>query len=230
MGTHFDPAQVVQAGPTFEATTALTGYARTFTLADRSAMAAVILAMGHVTGSGMVGGLTSNQSSSGFGDPMVEFTVNLIGPRALNDIPDVLRYEPGFSLDLLVDLALPIGEYDDSKTLNLGHHRWYGRLDGRRRAGRKARQPCLRSHARLRLAPAHRGLPAPEGGRVAPVARAAGTRREALIQRRPTAREWREKSRQSNRTKVSWTDSLGRVGAVRGLSQLPSPMAVPCMP
>jgi hypothetical protein len=39
-----------------------------------------------------------------------------------------LRYEPKFSVDLLADLALPIGEYDDSQPLNLGQNRWYGRL------------------------------------------------------------------------------------------------------
>jgi hypothetical protein len=124
----FDPAHVVQGGTTFDATMALTGYAHTFTLLERSAMAAVILPMGNVSASGTVAGLTSNQTSSGFGDPMLEFTFNLIGPKAQNSIPDVLRYEPGFSLDLLADLALPIGEYDSAKTVNLGQNRWYGRL------------------------------------------------------------------------------------------------------
>jgi len=39
-----------------------------------------------------------------------------------------MRYEPGFSVDLLVDLALPIGEYDSDQPLNIGQNRWYGRL------------------------------------------------------------------------------------------------------
>jgi hypothetical protein len=59
---------------------------------------------------------------------MLEFDVNLIGPPAQNDLVDALRYEPGFSLDLLADLALPIGEYDNSRHLNIGQNRWYGRL------------------------------------------------------------------------------------------------------
>lgn len=124
----FDPAHVVQAGTSFDATMALTGYAHTFTLLDRSAMAAVILPMGNISASGTVAGRSSSQTSSGFGDPMLEFVFNLIGPKAQNGIPDVLRYEPGFSLDILADLALPIGEYDSSKTVNLGQNRWYGRL------------------------------------------------------------------------------------------------------
>jgi hypothetical protein len=39
-----------------------------------------------------------------------------------------LRYEPKFSLDLIVDVAFPIGEYDSDQPLNLGQNRWYGRV------------------------------------------------------------------------------------------------------
>jgi hypothetical protein len=91
-------------------------------------MAAVIVPMGHVTGGGTVAGRTASQTSSGFGDPMLEFDINLLGPKAQKSLPDSLRYEPGFSVDLLADLALPIGEYNSSQALNLGQNRWYGRL------------------------------------------------------------------------------------------------------
>ena len=124
----FDPSLTVQAGATFDATMALTGWAHTYTLFDRSAMGAIILPMGHVSGGATVAGRSASQTSSGFGDPMLEFNINLIGPKAQKTIPDVLRYEPGFSLDLLADLALPIGEYNSSQSLNLGQNRWYGRL------------------------------------------------------------------------------------------------------
>jgi hypothetical protein len=59
---------------------------------------------------------------------MLEFNLNLIGPKAQQNIPDVLRYEPGFSVDLLADLALPIGEYNSDQPLNVGQNRWYGRI------------------------------------------------------------------------------------------------------
>lgn len=124
----FDPSQQVQADASFDATMALTGYARTFTLGERSAMAAIIVPMGNLSAEGTIAGMSAGQTSSGFGDPMLEFDINLIGPKAQNNIPDVLRYEPGFSLDLLVDLALPIGEYDNSQPLNLGQNRLYGRI------------------------------------------------------------------------------------------------------
>ena len=124
----FDPALTVTPGANFEATLAMMGYARTFSLFDRAAVAAVILPMGRISGNVTVADNTSNQQAHGFGDPMFEFDINLLGPPAQKNLVDVLRYEPKFSLDLLADLAVPIGEYDSSQPLNLGQNRWYGRL------------------------------------------------------------------------------------------------------
>jgi hypothetical protein len=124
----FDPAHTVTPGGSFDATLALAGYVRTFTLFDRSALVAVIEPMGRVGGEVTVAGRTFKQSSSGFGDPMVEFDINILGPKAQKALPDVLRYQPKFSVDLLGDLYFPIGEYNSSQPLNLGQNRWYGRV------------------------------------------------------------------------------------------------------
>jgi outer membrane putative beta-barrel porin/alpha-amylase len=124
----FDPGHTVTPGANFDATLAIAGYAHTFSLFDRSAMAAVLVPMGRVSGDVTAAGKTITQSANGFGDPMFEFDINVLGPPAQKSIPDVLRYEPGFSVDLLADLAVPIGEYDNTKPLNLGQNRWYGRL------------------------------------------------------------------------------------------------------
>ena len=124
----FDPAHIVSPGATIEATLAIGGYAHTFTLFDRSALAAVLLPMGRIVGDVTTGVLSTTQSARGFGDPTFELDVNLIGPPAQTNLVDVLRYEPGFSLDVIVDLAVPVGEYDNSRSLNLGQNRWYGRV------------------------------------------------------------------------------------------------------
>jgi hypothetical protein len=124
----FDSAHTVTPGADFDATMALGGYALTFSLFDRAAMAAIIMPMGRISGDVTVAGRTFNQSANGFGDPMLEFDINVLGPPAQKNIPDALRYEPGFSVDLLADLALPIGEYDSDQPLNIGQNRWYGRF------------------------------------------------------------------------------------------------------
>ena len=124
----FDPSHNITPGASLDATLGIVGYARTFSLFDRAAMAALLFPMGHISGEVTVAGRTFNQSASGFGDPMVEFNINVIGPPAQKDIPAAMRYEPGFSVDLLADLAVPVGEYDSSQPLNIGQNRWYGRF------------------------------------------------------------------------------------------------------
>ena len=123
-----DAAHFVVPESSFEASVAVGGYARTFTLFDRSAIGAVLLPVGRVSGSGSLLGRDFTQDTNGFGDPTLEFVVNLVGPPAIKNIPDAMRYEPGFSLDLLVDLVVPIGEYDNDTPLNMGQNRWYGRV------------------------------------------------------------------------------------------------------
>lgn len=124
----FDSALTVTPGAEFDATMALAGYAHTFVLLDRSATAAIIVPMGRVSGELLLAGETVKESANGFGDPMLEFNINLVGPKAQKTLSDAMRYEPGFSLDLLADLALPIGTYDNTQALNLGQNRWYGRI------------------------------------------------------------------------------------------------------
>jgi Putative MetA-pathway of phenol degradation len=124
----FDPSHRVTAGANFDATLAIGGYAHTFSVGDRAAMAAILFPMGRLSGDVTVGATTVSQSASGFGDPMLEFDINVIGPKAQKNLADALRYEPGFSLDLIADLAIPIGEYNSSQSLNIGQNRWYGRL------------------------------------------------------------------------------------------------------
>jgi hypothetical protein len=107
----------------------MAGYARFFDVFDRAAMGAVLLPMGRISADLITpGGDPVSESVSGFGDPTVEFTLNLIGPKAQKNLQDVSRFEPGFSLDVLADLAIPIGEYDSSQPLNIGQNRWYGRI------------------------------------------------------------------------------------------------------
>ena len=123
----FDPSHTVSSGANVDARLALAGYAHFFPLFGRAVMAAILLPMGQISGDVVVNGKTVTQAADGFGDPMLELDINMIGPRAQLNIPDALRYEPSFSVDVLADVAFPIGEYSDNQALNLGQHRWYGR-------------------------------------------------------------------------------------------------------
>ena len=109
-----DPGHTV-LDASFEANVALVGYARTFPLFDRAAHVALLAPMGRLSGEATVFvrlpgeatvfSRTFTEDASGFGDPMFEIDLNLIGPKVIRNIPDLMRYEPGFSLDVLADLS-----------------------------------------------------------------------------------------------------------------------------
>ena len=124
----FDPARTVVPGARVDAVMAPVGYAHTFVVFDRAAMGAILVPMGRITGELSVLGNAFSEQTSGFGDPLVEFDINVIGKAPIKNLPDLLRYEPGFSVDLLADVAFPVGEYDSEQPLNMGQNRWYGRL------------------------------------------------------------------------------------------------------
>jgi len=123
-----DPAQLIIPGSTFEATMSMAGYAKMLPVFSRSAMLSVIVPMGRITGEGSLNGLDYSANARGFGDPMLTFVINVIGPKPIMNIPEMLRYKPGFSVDILAALAIPIGAYDNTTPINIGQNRWYGRI------------------------------------------------------------------------------------------------------
>ena len=124
----FDPSHTVTPGANVNATMAIVGYLRAFPLFDRATTAAILVPVGRISGDVNVANAMVNETARGFGDPTLELCVNIIGPPAQINLVDAMRYEPGFSLDVIGDLAVPIGEYDSSRNLNLSQNRWYGRL------------------------------------------------------------------------------------------------------
>ena len=124
----FDPAHTVLASATFDATLAMAGYIKTTAVGDRAATVQVLFPMGSLSGQVVVDGKTVGQSAGGFGDPMLQLGVNLVGPKAMKNIPDVLRYEPGLSIDVIGSLTVPLGEYNNTQSLNIGQNRWSGRI------------------------------------------------------------------------------------------------------
>lgn len=124
----FDPSQFVVPGANFEATMSMAGYAKMLPVGKRSALVSVLVPMGRISSDITINGRSSTSTARGFGDPMLQMDVNIIGPKAIMNIPDMLRYKPGFSVDVVGSLAFPIGEYDNTSSLNIGQNRWYGRI------------------------------------------------------------------------------------------------------
>ncbi len=123
-----DPAQVVVPNVNFNADITIAGFAKILPVFDRASMLAVLVPMGRVTSTTTAGVVTVTETAGGYGDPLIEFTINLIGPDPIMNIPDMIRYEPGFSLDFLIDLGLPLGEYNSNNPVNIGQNRFYTRI------------------------------------------------------------------------------------------------------
>ncbi|MCE9612738.1 MAG: transporter [Lentisphaerae bacterium] len=123
-----DPAHVVSPEANIDAEVVTVGVAKMLPLFDRTATIALLETMGRMSSTIEAGGKTASESARGYGDPMLEFGINLVGPSAIMGIPDMMRYEPKFSLDLIADVFFPVGEYDSERALNIGQNRWYGRV------------------------------------------------------------------------------------------------------
>jgi hypothetical protein len=123
-----DPSHNVVPGSDFTSMMSMAGYVKMLPIGKRSGMVSVLFPMGNLSGDLSTNLLEKSLTTRGFGDPMLQMGVNIIGPKAMMNIPDVLRYKPGFSVDLIGSLAVPIGEYDNTTPVNIGQNRWYGRI------------------------------------------------------------------------------------------------------
>ena len=123
-----DPSRVIVPQADFEAKIAMLGYTKLLPLFGRAGSASLILPVGSLQGEVAGIPIARQQTGRGFGDPMLQLDVNLCGAPAINSLKDMLRYEPKFTVDLLGNVAFPVGEYDGGAALNLGMNRWYGRV------------------------------------------------------------------------------------------------------
>jgi len=103
--------------------TIVTGYVRTLGVAGLAAKLDVQapVSWGHFEGT--VAGVHRTRSPSGLADPRVRFMVNFVGAPALA-ARDFGGYRQGTVLGAGIQIALPLGQYDPARLVNLGSNRW----------------------------------------------------------------------------------------------------------
>lgn len=118
----FDPSLPIEDA---EATidTIVLAYVRSLDFFGRSANAGFVIpyGIGHVEGL-YIGGFTE-VDRSGFRDPAVRFAFNLYGAPAM-DLKSFASYRQKTNVGVSFVAALPLGEYDSTKLINLGSNRW----------------------------------------------------------------------------------------------------------
>ena len=119
----FDPDLAV-ANAKFNSDTGVLAYIRSFDLGGQSAKFDVIVPASSFSAQALVNGQPAEREMSGLGDPRFRLSVNLFGAPALS-AKDFANYHQDLILGVSLQVSAPLGQYDDSKLLNLGNNRWW---------------------------------------------------------------------------------------------------------
>lgn len=118
----FDPALPIDDGSATINTT-VPVYTRALSFAGRSSNLSIQapIVIGHLAG--IVSGVPTEVTRFGPADPRVRFAVNLYGAPAMT--PQALAsYRFRTIVGASVTVAPPLGQYDNTRFINLGAHRW----------------------------------------------------------------------------------------------------------
>jgi hypothetical protein len=100
-------------------------YVRSLNVWGRSGKFDIVLPFAWLSGSGKIEGEDEarQRSISGFGDPLVRFTVNLHGAPAL-PLEEFMSYRQKTVVGVSFQISAPLGQYDPSRLGNIGTNRW----------------------------------------------------------------------------------------------------------
>src|SRR6187401_1977900 len=118
----FDPRLSV-ADAEFQSHTGALAYVRSLDVFGKSAKFDVILPYSSFSAHALVDGQPRAREMSGFGDPRFRFSINLFGAPALS-VKEFASYKQDLIIGASLQVSAPLGQYDNSKLLNLGSNRW----------------------------------------------------------------------------------------------------------
>jgi hypothetical protein len=118
----FDPETSI-ANAQFHNNTEVLAYVRSLDVGGKSAKFDVILPYSSFSAQALVGGQPTAREMSGLGDPRFRFSINLFGAPALS-VKEFANYQQDLIIGASLQVSAPLGQYDDSKLLNLGNNRW----------------------------------------------------------------------------------------------------------
>ncbi len=120
--TAFDPSlSIVDAK--FHMHTGALAYVRSLDVGGKSAKFDVIMPYSSFSANALVDGQPRTREMSGLGDPRFRFSINLFGAPALS-VKEFANYQQDLIVGASVQVSVPLGQYDNSKLLNLGNNRW----------------------------------------------------------------------------------------------------------
>jgi len=99
-------------------------YLRGFKLFNRLAKIDVVLPYANADFKALVEGLPQSANRTGLGDPMVRFSMILLGVKPLKPQEYFKQEQKKFKLGVSFRIKAPLGQYDPDKLINLGGNRW----------------------------------------------------------------------------------------------------------
>ena len=119
----FDPAIPIEDG-NGNVNSVIAAYLRTIDVFGMSGKVDVVVpfaAYGKWTG--ILSGVDTSTTRTGFGDPGVRLAVNFVGAPAMK-LPEFAKRKQGTVVGASLQVRMPLGEYDPTKIINLGSNRW----------------------------------------------------------------------------------------------------------
>jgi hypothetical protein len=118
----FDPTLPVSDAQ-FHTHTEVLAYVRALDVGGKSAKFEVALPYSSFSAHALVDGQTREREMSGLNDPRFRFSINLFGAPALS-VKEFANYHQDLIIGATLQVSAPLGQYDNSKLLNLGNNRW----------------------------------------------------------------------------------------------------------
>ena len=121
-GVAFDTSVPI-TDPDLKVRTVVVAYARTLDLWGRSGKFDVIAPASRLSGDALFRGEPVERNVDGLGDPLVRLSVILYGARAMTPA-QFQAYRQDLLVGVSLQVSVPLGQYDDTRLINLGSNRW----------------------------------------------------------------------------------------------------------
>ena len=116
-------ASTTDVNAKFWANTEFLAYSRSLDVFGNSAKFDVVLPYSSFSAHGLVNGQVVERAMSGLNDPRFRFSINFFGAPALS-FKDFANYRQDLIIGASLQVSAPLGQYDDSRLLNIGNNRW----------------------------------------------------------------------------------------------------------
>ena len=98
-------------------------YLRTFNIFGKLGRAQVMIPYAFLAGDAKLAGIDTSGTRRGFADARIRLGVNIFGSPALS-LKEFQRFQQTTIFGASVVVSVPIGQYDNTKLINLGSNRW----------------------------------------------------------------------------------------------------------